>query len=394
MDVRTVSGDALLESAAPLRAYAFQPSPRPVDAEALRRRLPYGVDNRVLVAFDGARPVATATLLPGTQCVRGAVLPMAGIGAVAVHPGARRRGLARRLVGDLLAHAERSGDAVSCLYPFRESFYGRLGWVTVPQLRVARLDPRNLTPLLPLDLPGTVDLLPIGEGLADYRAFLARQQGSTHGMCLRTETAAGALAETNQWLALVRDGAGTVVGGMQYEILNWRGELRSEAFFAATAPARYHLLRWLAQHADQVATASLMLPADALIENWLADIEVLAGTRTDFVTPMVRVLSVPGLAGIQAGTGEVTVAVQDPFCPWNEGTWALAAGDNVLAVSRAAGDPEATLTAQGLSALVYGGYDPAELPLRGWGDPDEATRARLRALLPPPATLPYLYEEF
>jgi predicted acetyltransferase len=391
--IRPVSGEELLSTAAPLRAYAFQPSPRKPDEEALRRRLPYAAENRVLVAFDGERPVATAAALPMTQSVRGTVLPAAAIAAVAVDPAVRRRGVARRLVGQLLADGHERGRAVTALYPFRESFYGRLGYVAVPQLRMARLNPAALGPLLALDLDGSIDRVPLADGLADYRALIGRLQASTHGLMLRGETAAGAAAEREQWLAVVRDRAGTVVGAMEYEIKAWRGELRADAFFASTVPARYQLLRWLAQHADQVATAVLLLPPDTLVENWLADLEATTTTRTDFVTPMVRVLDVRALAGIGCGGGAVTVALTDPLCPWNDGTYTLAGESGALTVEPG-GTPDLTLSPQGLAALVYGGYDPAELPIRGWGDPDPTGCARLRALFPPPANLPYLYEEF
>jgi predicted acetyltransferase len=391
--VRAVAGEEVLSAVAPLRAYAFQASPRPLDEEELRRRLPYASESRVLVAFDGDRPVATATALPMTQSVRGAVLAMSGVAGVAVHPGARRRGLARRLVGQLLAEGEAAGQALSCLYPFRESFYGRLGYVAMPQLRIARLDPRNLQPLLALDLGGSVDLVALADGLEELRGLLTALQPGWHGLALRGAVAAGAAAEVKHWLALARDDTGEVVGALQYEIRQWRGELHAEVLLTRTVSARYQLLQWLARHADQVTTAVLKLPPDTLVENWLADIDVTTGSRTDFVTPMARVLSVRGLAGIGCGSGSLTIALRDVLCPWNDGTYTLAGEGGALGVTPG-GAPEVALTPQGLSALVYGGYDPAELPVHGWGDPDAAMCGRLRALFPPPPNLPFLYEEF
>jgi predicted acetyltransferase len=392
VEIRAVEGEELLATAFALRAYAFEPSPRKQDAERQRRALGYLAGSRVLVAFDGATPLVTATAVPMTQAVRGAVLPMSAIAAVASHPAARRQGVARDLVGRLLAEAAQAGAAVSCLYPFRESFYGRLGYVGLPQLRIASVDPRALAPLLSADLGGTVDLLPVAEGYPEYRALLARLQPGVHGMALRGEPNASRLREADLWVALARDGGGVVRAGLTYSISAWRGELRADGFFADSVTGRYLLLQWLARHVDQVRTAVLTLPPGTLVENWLYDLEAAVTSRTDFVTPMARVLSVPGLAGIGCGTGAVAVRVTDPLCPWNEGVFTLAGDGGTLAVTPG-GQPEATLAVQGLSALVYGGYDPAELAVRGWGEVPDGVQERLRALFPPTA-LPYLYEEF
>jgi len=397
VEIRPVEGDELLSTAFALRAYAFEPSPRPrhgpgADTDRLRRAVGYLAGSRVLVGFDGDEPRATATALPMTQNVRGAIRPMSAIAAVASHPAARRQGIARELVNRLLAEGAEAGDAVSCLYPFRESFYGRLGYVGLPQLRIASLDPRTLASLLRADLGGSVELLPVADGYPAYRELLAGAQPGVHGMALRGEPAAGRLREQDVWVALARGDDGAVLAGMTYRIDAWRGDLHADGVFALTIPGRYLLLQWLARHVDQVRTATLSLPPGTLVENWLYDLEAMVSSRTDFVTPMARVLSVPGLAGIGCGTGEVTVRVTDPTCPWNDGVYALAADSGTLAVG-SGGTADATLTVQGLTALVYGGYDPAEFAVRDWGDLGPAVQQRLRALFPPPS-LPYLFEEF
>jgi predicted acetyltransferase len=400
MEVRAVEGEELLDTAFALRAYAFEPSPPPAPqerADRRRRMVRYLAGSRVLVGFDAGAPVATATSLPMTQTVRGTVLPMAAIAAVATHPAQRRQGVARDLVGRLLAEGAGQGQAVSCLYPFRESFYGRLGYVGLPQLRIASFDPRMLAPLLGADLGGSVRLLPMAEAFQPYRDLLARVQPDVHGMALRAEPASFRLRDQDAWVALASGEDGEPVAAMTYRIDGWRGELHGDGVFAGTVPGRYLLLQWLARHVDQVRTATLSLPPGTLVENWWYDLEAAVTSRTDFVTPMARVLSVPGLAGIGCGTGEVAVRLTDPFCPWNEGVHTLAGqpvpgGGSALAVARG-GAAQVTLTVQGLSALVYGGYDAAELAIRGWGDPEPAVQRRLRALFPPPP-LPYLYEEF
>ena len=58
----------------------------------------------------------------------------------------------------------------------------------------------------------------------------------------------------------------------------------------------------------------------------------------------------------------------------------------------AAGLAAATLTAAGLSALVYGVLDPGDIVIRGLGDIPADPAARLRTLFP--RAVPYLYARF
>ncbi len=83
------------------------------------------------------------------QNIRGTVLPMAGVAGVATHPLARRRGLVRTLLNQLLEEMRDDGTPVSVLYPFRTSFYARFGYVTLPQHRTAVFSPDGLAGLAP-----------------------------------------------------------------------------------------------------------------------------------------------------------------------------------------------------------------------------------------------------
>jgi hypothetical protein len=67
--------------------------------------------------------------------------------------------------------------------------------------------------------------------------------------------------------------------------------------------------------------------------------------------------------------------------------------ETVREVTRAAAGPAAaTLTAAGLSALVYGVLDPEDIALRGLGDIPAEPAAKLRTLFP--RQVPYLYARF
>ena len=76
------------------------------------------------------------------------------------------------------------GDVLSSLYPFRESFYERLGYVTFPQSRQAIFKPAAMAPLLQDDLGGEVELCLMGEGYDAYNAYVTEMQPGVHGMAM------------------------------------------------------------------------------------------------------------------------------------------------------------------------------------------------------------------
>jgi predicted acetyltransferase len=310
---------------------------------------------------------------------------------VATHPLARRKGHVRTLLGRLLGEMRDGGDAVSALHPFRASFYARFGYVEIPQARTATLQPAGLAPLTRADLPGEVRLRRAAEGYADHRALTLDLQQRRHGFAVFPDFRAVALRDEDVWVATAHvDGA--VVGALTYRIEAHGGDLRGGHLLATRPLGRALLLRFLGRHVDQVARVSVVLPPGVNPELWATDLAVRTESGVsypDSPTPMVRVLSVEALAGIAAGPGAVVVEVVDD--PYVAGIYALRGGPDGLNVDRG-GEPAATLTAAGLSALVYGVLDPEEVALRGLGTvPAQATVA-LRALFPP--ALPYLFSSF
>ncbi len=390
--VRQVYGEEMLRAMYWMHAYAFSSSPplrdRAEREEALLRR--QGATH--MAAYDGDELVACGASRPLIQQVRGALYPMAGLMDVTTHPATRRRGYARKLLGALLEAVREGGAACSGLYPFRESFYERLGYVTLPQVRRVRFDPAALQPLLRWDLGGQVRLLPIEEGYEDYLAFLQEHRARTHGMAMFQHDDRYEAQRGYQWVALATVGQ-RVEGVMLY---NLRGEqitryaLRAFRFYHASPAGRYLLLEWIARHIDQADRAELTLPAYERPETWLADLRLQSETASH-ITPMARVLDVARIAGLQTGPGAVAVRLSDPACPWNEGIWRLASVGGRLEVAHA-GEAQGALTIQGLTALVYGTHDPAEFGLRGWGALDAATVETLRAMFPP--RCPHLHEMF
>jgi hypothetical protein len=372
--------------------YAFGASPEP-SPENDNRGVDYLQAARLLVSYDAGAPMAKLCTHPMTINVRGSVVPMGGVAGVSTMPAGRRKGHVRALMTQAFGHMREDGQPVSALYPFRESFYERLGYAGWVKPRYATLHPAELQPLLRMDKPGTIEHMRIAGGYDAWVAFLRNYQADCHGFSLAHPTNMARLRDDdNVWLVLVREGD-EITGAMTYRITGFIGSLIARTFYTRTVAARYQLLDWIARHADQVKEARVRIPADVFPETWFRDMEASTATidKENWDAPMGRIISIDGLSGIDAGDGEVTIDVTDEHCPWNAGTWTLRGTGGTLEVSPG-GTPTASLTTQGLSALLFTGADPDMFRYRQWGELDPTTAEALRALFPP--AVPFLHEEF
>jgi predicted acetyltransferase len=389
--IRGLTDDEMLEVLYWLDSYAFRASPPLGDEEEWRARYSALKGPAYFALFEEGTAVATVARTPMTQQVRGKVFKAGGIMGVVTHPAARRKGYSRRLLARTLAELRDDGRPLSCLYPFRESFYERMGYVTFPQFRAAKFQTSALEPLLGLDFGGEVELMLIGEGYAIYRDYLRQMQQRVHGMAMFELEQTESAQRNRQWLAQAKVG-GDVAGLMLYRLMGDKitdFKLQAGRFYYETSQARYLLLQWIARHANQATDVEIWLPPFELPETWLSDLGIR--TEVPYFAAMARVVDVAGMGGIKTGPGRFSAQIADPLCPWNEGNWGFATVDGRLVVGPSDG-AECTLSIQGLSALIYGSHDPADLMPRGWGDPSPEVQNRMRAMFPP--MLPWMHEFF
>ncbi len=391
MTIREVTSEELVEIVHPLPAYAFRSSPPLVDkldrVEAVKRR----EGDRFIAAFEGDTVVACAASAPLTQNVRGKLFGMAGVHDVTTDPTARRQGYAKLVLKQLYAAVREEGRSLSCLYPFRESFYERMGYVNFPQPRTAKFAPAPLRPLLDRDLGGSVDRVLLADGYDVFRSYMLKIRPLVHGLAVFDYYDTIGPRRSNYWLAVARV-AGEPVGLMVYDL---KGDnitqftMRAPLFYYHASRGKYLLLAWIARHIDQASQVELLLSPAEQPETWVEDLHVTV--ESAFITPMGRVLDVAAMAGMQTGPGRFTASLRDPICPWNEGAWQFASENGALHVSRAT-EAECELSMQAVSALVYGTQDPSDFALRGWGAPPVDVEQQMRSMFPP--QIPYLHEHF
>ena len=388
--IRRLEGDDKLEAMYSLTSYALHPSPPLTNKEEWKEIVRPRQGVTYIALFEDGAPASGAAGTAMIQNVRGKLFDAHGIWGVATAPAARRNGYCRRVIAALLAAGRDDGQAFSTLYPFRESFYERLGYVTFPLTRIAKFAPSAVTSLLARDLGGRVEHALIGDGFDAYRDYLARMRRRVHGMGFFVHGDKIGAQRNRFWLALAMVG-GEPAGMMLYDL---KGEEETEFLFRAIRFYYDSARAASAAPMDRPARGSggprgaWLAPAEQP-ETWLADMQVK--TESDIRAPMGRVLDVAKIGGMTTGPGHFAARISDPLCPWNEGVWQFESTEGALRVEPG-GPPDCDLAIQGLTALVYGTHDPGDFPIRGWGDPPPVVQAAMRGVFP--RVVPHLHERF
>lgn len=395
MEIREIDAAERAAVSLPIQVYAFQATPASAELiAAMAGRGRFHEGDLTLVAEEDGAALAAASGMPMRQNVRGTVYPMAGVAGVATLPRARRRGFARAVVNELLDRMRDSGHAVSALYPFRASFYQRFGYVGLPTTRTVTFPPQAFAGLLSADLPGEVTLAPAADGYAAYRALTERVLALRHGFSALPGYRALELKENaNRWIVTAWSD-GEPVAATTFRITGFGGVLAASDLLAVNPLGRALLLRFFATHTDQVTRVEAVTDPAELPELWATDFTGSVHAEVSFPAagaPMARVLSLSALQGMTVGRERATVAVTGDR--YLTGGYLLDGTAGALEVTpAAAGSAAVTLTAAGLSALVYGVLDPADIVIRGLGDIPADQAARLRTLFP--LQVPYLSAHF
>jgi predicted acetyltransferase len=389
--IRQLQGDELLETLYTLNSYALHPSPPYQNKDEWLGVVRERQGKNCYALFENEEPASIAVGTPMTQNMRGNLFPVCGIWGVSTAPSMRRKGYCRKTMASLLAAERDSGKVFSNLYPFRESFYERLGYISFPLTKIAKFQTQSLSPLLKMELEGEIKLQYIGEAYDAYRDYLAEMRQHRHGMAFFDFGDRKRADQNLFWVALA-DFNGNTEGLMLYRTMGeevTKYNFVASRFYYKTSRARYLLLNWIARHIDQADRAEIWLADDEYPETWLADIQVKVESA---IRPaMSRVLDVEKIGGMHVGEGSFSAKIIDPLCPWNEGYWHFESNAGRLEVSKAS-SADCELTIQGLTTLINGAHDPQDIPLRKWGNPNEGLQVIQRDMFP--KINPYMHEMF
>lgn len=363
--------------------------------------------DRSLAAFDGGDLVGTTgaysfdLTLPGFTTV-----PAAGVTWVAVLPTHRRQGILSRFMARQLDDVADRGEPVALLTASESLIYGRFGYGIATQANVVEIRKAGLALTVPSRAGGRIRLVDVDDarkvlpGLHD-RYRLARP---------------GTLTCNERWWESYfsdpekfRDGYSTRYYAVHE---NDEGEADGYAAYRVSwgdwAPERPgSTVRLLSLHgADPEVDAALfefLLSLDLIWQlgsfnrpvndpiRWrLSDFRRYRILRTnDWL--WARLVDVPAALAARryATEGRLTIGVQDPFRPANDGVHRLDGGPDGAACERADGsiDADLRMPVDALGAAYLGGVTFATLAAAGRcaGDRDAIQRAdALFPSMPPP----------
>ena len=358
---------------------AFGGVPESDEERALWRELTE--PERCVGVWDGEACVGTAGAFAFRLTVPGgAAVPAAGVTMVSVAATHRRRGVLTSMMRRQLDDVRSWGEPLAVLTASEPAIYGRFGYGTATFHVNAEIDTTRVRLSVP---PGTDDVrlryARPGEVLDVCEAVYARVVPRRPGMLVR-----GAGWERLGVLdpASDRDGAsplqcvlaereGEVVGYARFRVKpDWEptgpdGTVVAQDLEALDPAAHAALWRFLF---DIDLTSKVNTRGRPLDEGWqhlVSDIRRCSLRVRDSL--YVRLVDVG--AALQARTYQapvdVVLAVEDAFCPWNEGRWRLTGDPKGASCARTEDAPDLALSVRELGAAYLGGVTLEALAAAG-----------------------------
>lgn len=327
--------------------------------------LPTALHGQVYVGVDGldGRLQGMARLRSYEQYWGGRAVPMGGVAAVAVHPDARGRGLARAMMRALLDLMVEAGQPVSTLFPTAAGIYRPLGWEVVGSQDSTVLQTSLLSRARSLDSQHVAVRAAGADDVSAIAAMYDERGAATNGLLRRTgpEFPDGPQEVLEHDLvALAENEYGDAVGYAAYS----RGkgyradsQLKVWELVARTGGAAAALTRSIGSWDSVAPTTSWRGPTDELAR--LLPTSLPSATA---VQPwMLRVVDAPAAVAARgyAADGEASFELVDPDVTANGGTWQLSVRDGrgALEPSTQTGLPR--LHIHGLALLYSGAADVA-----------------------------------
>lgn len=320
-------------------------------------------------------PESVARVLEFKQNIRGLLKPMGGIGMVASAPEHRRSGYTRDLMVAIFRELKQGGIVTSTLYPFKDTFYGDLGYVKMPPSRTLEFSPTSLTSI---HMPeGYSVKREEGEQMQKIRQELYKTMvQETHGAVLRSENRWSEMTKNFALKAAIarnRDGAPEAI--MIYSIKGYSeghtwaetGQITITEFTWKTLEGRDALLNYLYKHSDQIVKVSLVISTRAPdFYHWLSNMHT--PTLKSNIVSMARIIDVwKSMSDFPVNhEGVLRINVSDSFIKENDGVFEFKADNGKLSVFPSHEQANTTIDIRGLTSVLYGTLNENQLRRLSW----------------------------
>lgn len=359
-------------------------------AEELRERVRRSAGERdpaiaQVGAFRAGELVGVMRYYDFTMSFHGTMLPVGGVGFVAVDLLHKKEHVAKEMIAAYLRHYRDRGAPLAALYPFRPDFYRNMGFGYGSRLSAYRFPtaafpagPRDaLRHLAPDDAPAV---------LACHNRHVAR----THGLFLRGAGLMGRMLDAPERRAVGYTAGGELQGYLIYQFQRGAtfidNTLEVVELIAEHPAALRQLCAFISTQADQVARVAWNTHDDQL-HHLVSDPRNGTGNLHNPVSHetnaqgsgiMYRLLDTAGffraVAGHSFGGESLTLAfdVRDSFLPENQGEVVVRFEAGRPSVDPAARpDARISIGVEYLSPLVMGSAELRSLLAYGLAEIDE-----------------------
>jgi predicted acetyltransferase len=350
---------------------AFHDDPAPGDVERITKKLEV---DRTIAIRDGEKIVAGASIYSRRMTVPGGEVPIAGVTQVGVQPTHRRRGMLtammRRQLDDVRAEGK---EAVAALWAAEAAIYGRFGYGLASLSGELRFDIREVRLRAPTTLRPRLTTPP--EALDGMRAIYEAVRPSRPGMLDR---------EGPWWDARIRDeerdreGAGALRAAViddhayvmyavksQFEENRISAEVQVRELIAADREGYAAIWDFLLNLDLTHRLYYLFSPSDDPLMHMVTEAQATPVRLHEAL--WLRLVDLPrALRERTYGEPfEVVLEVEDQFCPWNAGRWALRWDGTTATCAETALAPGLQLSTTELGAAYLGGTTLATLAAAG-----------------------------
>jgi len=363
--IRAISKDEFV----PFITVAGTASGEEPDPAEVERERTMAEPDRCLAAFDGPQIVGTAGVFTMPMTCPGGELEVGFLTNVGVLPTHRRRGINTRLMRRQLDDAHDRGEPVSILYASEGGIYGRYGFGLGTWGLVIDIETSRSAFVRGHASSGSMRLVDREEAVKAILAINGSTRSDRPGMIHLDERRLryvlghehGDEKERPTFFAVHETDDG-VDGSVVYKIKqDWpqgysRSTLDVRDLQATTESAYADLWRFVLDVDLIERVEAWHRPLDEPLVHLVREPRRLHARMTDDL--WVRLVDVEGAlrARRYVTDGRLVLQIDDPFCPWNEGRFALEVSEGEATVAREPEEPaDLACTVNELGAAYLGG---------------------------------------